>query len=176
MTPSRGQGQDDEYDPLTIPIGVLGKPHGIHGEIILRPFNPQGAALQDAPAFILEREGGREVRPVRAIRPSADGYLVTFQDVETREQAAALTRSRVRIERRLLPPLADAEYYVEDVVGCRVVNGDDTPLGTVKETFWSGAHDVMVVVGTEEHLIPLIPRFVIAVDAAGRTVRVAWDV
>jgi len=47
----------------------------------------------------------------------------------------------------------------------------------VASTFWNGAQDVMVVAGTggEEELVPLVPQFVVTMDAPGRKIVVAWD-
>jgi 16S rRNA processing protein RimM len=83
----------------------------------------------------------------------------------------------VRIARAALPPLAPGEYYVEDVVGCAVENEDGTPLGVVRGTLWNGAHDVATVEGPDgrEHLVPLVPDFVLKVDAPARKMQVRWD-
>ena len=43
-------------------------------------------------------------------------------------------------------------------------------------TFWNGAHDVLTVAeGDQERHIPLVPDFVLTVDARGRKIRVRWD-
>jgi 16S rRNA processing protein RimM len=171
------------YDPETIAIGVLGKPHGVRGEIALRLFNAEGSPLADpdgldADVLILERDGKRVTRAVTNLRPCANGWLITFEGIDSRDEAAALTHSQVRLPRDALPPPEPGEYYVSDVIGCQVLAHDGgAPLGVVEETFWNGAHDVMIVRGDAgaERLIPLVPDFVREVDAAGRTIRVAWN-
>lgn len=170
------------YDPRTIAIGVLGKPHGVQGEIGLRLFNLETIAPLEPGPVMLERGGRSSPHTVTQVRPFGAGLLVTFAGVESREAAGALTHSEVRVERTALPaPLSD-EFFVADVVGCQVVNHDGVLLGVVDETFWNGAHDVMVVrdaagagAGAAERLIPLVPEFIRAVDAASRTVRVEWQ-
>ena len=64
--------------------------------------------------------------------------------------------------------------YVEDVVGCAVSDENGRPLGIVKGTFWNGAHDVCTVIDSDgrDHLLPLVPEFVLEVDTAGRKMRV----
>ena len=68
------------------------------------------------------------------------------------------------------------EYYVEDVIGCAVEDDKGGRSGRVQGVFWNGAHDVATVVDADgrERLIPLVPDFVLAVDAAGRRMRVRW--
>ncbi len=185
------------YDPRMIAIGVLGKPHGVRGEIGLRLFNNEGAAGEDAPVglgpIILVRDGRTVTHVITAARPFGAGLLVTFAGINSREAAAALTNHEVLVERASLPAPEPGEYFVSDVIGCEVIDQYGTRLGVVRETFWNGAHDVMIVRGggatpepeaepeaepkTEpdaERLIPLVPEFVREVDASGRTIRVEW--
>jgi 16S rRNA processing protein RimM len=174
---------DGRYDPLTLSIGVLGRPHGVRGEIALRFFNFTGEPPDELGAVILERDGERHTRQVTGMRPCANGLLLTFAGIDSREEAAVLTRSHVRVARAELPALAPGEYYVSDIIGCRVLAEGGASLGLVAQTFWNGAHDIMVVRSDDEQvaeaererLIPLVPEFVREVDVGGRQVRVAWD-
>jgi 16S rRNA processing protein RimM len=140
----------DTYDPRTIAIGVLGKPHGVQGEIALRLFNLETPSLADLSSVILDRGGQRTTRVVTRSRPFGKGFLVTFAGISSRAEAAALTLSRVRIERTALPAPGPGEFFVADIIGCQVLAEDGLPLGVVAETFWNGAHDIMIVRGPAE--------------------------
>jgi 16S rRNA processing protein RimM len=169
--------QRPDYDPETLLVGRLGRPHGLTGEMLLRPFNLGGREPRVGEALIvIQRQGQRALRLVKSARPVTEGWLVRLEGVDSREAAADLTQAEVRIPRSALAPLVPGEYYVEDVVGCAVhLDGDGRLLGTVEGVFWNGAHDVMEVVGTERHLVPLVPAFVRAVDGPGRRVVVEWE-
>lgn len=147
------------------------------GEIALRSYHPRGRALADLRQVVLAREGRRETRQVVACRKVEGGYLLRLDGVNSREAAAALTLAEVRVTRAALPPLAPGEYYVEDVPGCTVEDEGGGLLGTAVGTFWNGAHDVVTVASSDgrEHLVPLVPDFVLSVDAAGRKITVRWD-
>jgi 16S rRNA processing protein RimM len=114
---------------------------------------------------------------VTSMRPVADAYIAHLDGVDDREAAAALTNAEVRIARAALPPLEPGEYYIEDVVGCAVETEDGRALGVVRGTIWNGAHDVATVEGADgrEHLIPLVPDFVLNVDTPARQMRVRWE-
>jgi 16S rRNA processing protein RimM len=168
------------YDSRTIAIGVLGKPHGIRGEIGLRFFNLKTLAPLEPGPVVLERNGRSTPHTVTETRPFGAGLLITLAGIDSREAAAALTHSEVRIERSVLPAPASDEYFVADLIGCQVINHDGTRLGVVDQTFWNGDHDVMIVrdgAGADavERMIPLVPNFIRAVDPAARTVRVEWQ-
>jgi 16S rRNA processing protein RimM len=172
---SSGGGADPDSD--TIAVGVVGKPHGLRGEVTLRPYNPGGPAFDGAERLILERGGRCQERTIESIRGVGASVVAKLGGVDDRDAAAALTGAVVRVARAALPALAPGEYYVEDVVGCAVAREDGTPLGSVTGTFWNGASDVMTVVdgGGRERLLPLVPDFVLAVDGAGRKIVVRWD-
>ena len=121
---------------------------------------------------------------MRTARRRADGWLVRVEGIASREDAAALTHASVRVRKQALPPLAPGEFFVEDLLGCRVTTEHGEELGTVESIFWNGAHDVLSVVGgavessgakATEHLIPLVPAFLQLVDAPARRVVVRWD-
>jgi len=163
------------YDPETLPVGVLGRPHGLRGEITLRPHNASGRDLGRLSELILERNGEHGVHQIQSIRPGADGWLVKFVGVDTRTDAEALTNVPVRVRRTALPPLGAGEFFVADTVGCEVFAEDGRRLGTVIDVFWNGAQDVLQVRGQGEILIPAVAQFVRAVDVMARKVVVAWE-
>ena len=167
----------DPYDPDTVVVGTVGRPHGLRGELWLRPYNVGGGALLDVGSVLIDRDGTCAPYAVESARPGGDGVLMKLHGVDDRDAAAALTLALVRLPRAALPPLEPGEFYVADVVGCAVHAADGRPLGSVAGTFWNGAHDVMTVVDDEgrERLIPVVPDFVLAVDAQGRKIRVEWE-
>lgn len=166
------------YDPDTVTLGVVGRPHGVKGELWLRPHNEQGAAtFAILRTLTLHRGGVVQAYPIEKMHVVPDGAIVKLVGIDSREAASALTLSEVRAPRATLPPLDPTEYYVGDVIGCAVTHQNGTALGVAKGTFWNGAHDVMIVEGegTGEQLIPLLPTFIVSVDVPGRKIVVSWD-
>jgi 16S rRNA processing protein RimM len=165
------------YDPETLSVGVLGRPHGIRGGIYFRPHNPRSRAFDEVQELLIVRDGESRRYDVTSMRPVADAYIAHLDGVEDREAAAALGLAEVRVPRASLPPLEPGEYFVEDVVGCAVDGEDGRPLGVVRGTLWNGAHDVATVEGVagRERMIPLVPDFVLNVDAPARKMIVRWD-
>lgn len=172
------------FDPDTLLIGVMGRPHGLRGEISLRPYGG-GSDLTAIPSLLLERDGVRREWGLRQARRVADGWLVRFEGVESRTDAEALTNASVWVPRRALPPLGPGEFYVEDLMGCQVESESGARLGVVQGIFWNGAQDVITVgdegsahEGQEQEgqvLIPVVPAFIRAVDPAAGRVVVAWE-
>jgi 16S rRNA processing protein RimM len=158
----------------TLPFGRLGRPHGVRGEIALRPFNPDGDGLAETtlPAPVeLVREKERRQMTLRSVRPANQALLVCFEGVETRDQAAALTNFEVWLPRQALPPLEADEFYVEDLIGCAVVDVQGRARGTIRSSFWNGAQDVLTLEGPDgELLVPAVAEFIRSVDLEARQV------
>ena len=70
-------------------------------------------------------------------------------------------------------PLQDGEYYWHQLVGCRVESREGRVVGTVREIWETGAHDVLVVesVDGSQQLISTARELVPEIDLeAGRIV------
>ena len=171
------QGSEPDADADTLAFGVLGRPHGVRGEIKLRPHNPASRGLEAERLMLVRSDGRRTIHEVASLRPVAGGYLVRFADVADRDAAAALTLAEVHIPRAALPALGPDEFYVDDVVGYTVEDEGGRSLGRVEGTFWNGAHDVATVLDADgrERLLALVPEFVLEVDGRGRKMRVRWS-
>ena len=78
---------------------MLGRPHGIRGDIYFRPHNPQGRAFDDVRGSDLVHDGQRRRYEVTSMRPVADAYVAHLAGVDDREAAAALTLAEVRVAR-----------------------------------------------------------------------------
>jgi len=169
------------YDPDALLIGVIGRPHGLQGETSLRPYGGR-SDLTTIAALLLEQQGKRVPWRVRSLRRIREGWLVRLEGIDSREDAEALTNAPVWVPRQALPPLGPGEFYVEDIVGCRVETEEGQALGVVEGVFWNGAQDVMTVGAgsgafdeADSVLIPLVPAFVRTVDPVGGRVVVAWE-
>jgi 16S rRNA processing protein RimM len=156
-----------------LPFGILRRPHGGKGEILLHPYN--GAAGRSEDLGLLPRvrvAGAGKAREllVAASRPVPGGYLVRFEGIADRESVAALVGQEVHLPRRCLAPLGAAEFYVEDLAGCEVFHPDGRRLGRVGGAFWNGAQDIMAVVAEDgsERLFPVVAEYVLRFDGERR--------
>lgn len=117
-------------------------------------------------AVTVGEPGPQTPATVTAVRRIADGFLLRLEGVSTRRGAASLTGRTLWLPRAALPPLGAGEFYVEDLLGCSVEDGEGRRLGVVRDIFWNGAHDVMAIADEEqgERLLPVAPEFIVSVD------------
>jgi 16S rRNA processing protein RimM len=114
------------------------------------------------------RDGCRDL-VIRSAAPHGRGYvLMALDGVDDRTAAEHLVGCTVLVRATDLPPPAPDEFYWHEIVGFRVATIDGRELGTIVETFTNGAHDVWVVRGEREHLIPVVDEVVRVIDREAR--------
>lgn len=100
--------------------------------------------------------------------------LLKLEGINTVEDASAL-RGRVLFMNRDDAKLPDGDYFIQDLIGCRVVDADDgRPYGTLTEVSATGANDVWHVQDDagREYLLPAIPPVVIETDVEREIIRI----
>lgn len=114
---------------------------------------------------------------VQAARLLKDSMLVCrIEGIADRTNAEALTHQELLVERSSLPPPDDDEFYVADLVGCRVQDETGTAVGTVIAVPNYGGGDLVEVQppsGGETLLFPFTKAVVPAIDLAARTIIIA---
>jgi len=98
--------------------GVVGRPHGLDGSFHVLSPRPALLALGTT-----VRAAGRDAAVVR-LAGTDERPIVRLAGVDTREAADALRGTELLVPRSVAPPLEDDEWWAEDLVGCRVVDGD----------------------------------------------------
>ena len=102
--------------------------------------------------------------------------VAKLQGIDDREQALALIGQEIRIDRAELQALEQGHYYWADLIGLKVQDTQQKVLGVVDYLMETGTHDVMVLAGSGQQLIPFaIPEVVRAVDLEAGTITVDWD-
>jgi 16S rRNA processing protein RimM len=146
--------------------GRVGRPHGLDGSfhvIRARPaLLPLGAIVRvgDRDAEIVRRSGTDE-RPI-----------LRLAGFDGREAAESLGGVDLLVPRGAAPPLEDDEWWAEDLVGCRVVDGG-RELGYVQRLVALPSCEALEVADpTAEFLVPLVGDAVRSVDIEGKVIDV----
>jgi len=172
LTPPR-----DEWDAL-IPVAKLGKAWGVHGDIVVRPYNPDSEFGWAADVLLLRGDGFPLVGvEIERWQSKGAGVLIRPVGVDSPEIAKALTGLEILVPAEDLPPIEDDdEFYVRDLIGMTVSDTETGDLGAIAEVFAAGANDIWVVRGPAgEVLIPALKQFVLTVDREARHVTVRYE-
>jgi 16S rRNA processing protein RimM len=174
----RATGSDgrEEAAVTGILIGRVAGAHGLRGQLRVRCFGDEPAALLEITRLSLDPRNEEEEScsyEVSAIAPGRSGELrVALAGVCRREQAEALQGRNVRVDPDQIPALPSDQYYSFQLIGCQVESSDGAPIGTVREIWRTGAPDVLVVedAAGNEQLIPAAEALLREVDIEGRRV------
>ncbi len=148
-------------------VGALAGAFGVHGEVRLKSFCAEPAAIAGYAPLVAE--DGRSFG-VRLTRPLNGAFAARLTGVLTREAAEALKGTRLYAPRDRLPPLGDDEFYHADLIGMEAVDPGGAPLGRVRAVHDHGAGDVIEIArpGGAELLVPFTRAVVPTVDLAAR--------
>jgi 16S rRNA processing protein RimM len=148
-------------------LGQIGAAHGVRGEVRLRSFTSDPAAIADYGP--LQTEDGR-VFEIETLRPAKDHFVVRLSGIRDRDAASALANTKLYVPRERLPETAEPdEFYHADLVGLAVIDRAGTKLGTVVAIHNFGAGDLIEVradTGGNTELVPFDTTHVPAVDIA----------
>ncbi|MDE2234685.1 MAG: ribosome maturation factor RimM [Gammaproteobacteria bacterium] len=159
-----------------IVIGRVTGHFGVRGWLKIQSWTEPREKIVEYRRWQLQAGDEWQERLVTAGRVHGKSIIAHVQDVDSREQAAALIGADIAISRQQLPQTGPGEYYWADLVGLRVQLMDGRELGRVKNLLATGANDVLVVQGEREHLIPFLRGRVIKdVDLDAQLMRVDWD-
>ncbi len=157
-------------------MGRFGAPFGVRGWLKVHSETAPTENLFAYSPWWVRLDGEWVALRVDEGRAHGKGLIAHIDGYDAPETARALVGLEIAVERECLAPLAEGEYYWADLIGAAVVNRAGQALGTVDRLFDNGAHDVMVVSGERERLIPFVSgRYIDEVDVAGGRIVVDWD-
>jgi 16S rRNA processing protein RimM len=154
--------------PDWLAAGVVGRPHGLDGS-----FHVTAARAALLPLGATVRVGDRHAGIVRRAGTD-DRPILRLAGVETRDAADALRGAELLVPRSAAPTLEEDEWWAEDLVGCRVVDGE-RELGFVARLVPLPSCEALEVTGAgdeEPFLVPLVRDAVRRVDVEAKVIDV----
>ena len=176
-----------------IAVGQLAGVFGVKGWVKVRSSTePEKNIVDYQPWFLKTPHGLKEVVVDDfAIRPQ--GLVVHIKDYDDRDQALALGKAVIEVNKSLLPGLNQDDFYWHELIGLKVHTVHGQPesaqnhsesilLGEVKSLLETGANDVLVVkpcsdsIDDRERLVPYLPgQFVLSIQPDEGFIQVDWD-
>ena len=147
-------------------IGRVVKAFGIRGELIVEPLTSIPSRFSSMKRVLVGvTEAQVQMLTIREVCVENKGIRLCLADVNSRNDAEGLIGSFlfVREEDRVLP--SPGSYYVDELIGLRVVDEAGSNIGTVREVMKLPAQDIYVVEQNGKRImIPAVREFVLRVD------------
>jgi 16S rRNA processing protein RimM len=160
--------------PDRVLLGEIGRPQGLQGEVRIRSFTADPGAIANYGP--LEDETGARLFEIDSLRVTPKALTVRIKGVTSRDEAEALTGTKLYIPRSRLPEREEDEWYHTDLIGLAVIDRDGAPIGTVIAIHNFGAGDLLEIrpaSGGAAVLMPFTRDTVPEVDVEGGWLRVA---
>jgi 16S rRNA processing protein RimM len=158
-------------------VGHVRDAFGIKGWIEVQPYSHDPVGLLQVDHWQFKR--GQETRSVQVeqARPHSGRVIAKLTAVPDRSAAEKCKGFEVWVTKQALPPPKADEFYMADLIGCRVENTQGYWLGDVQQVDDNGAHGFITVrsAGKQEHLIPFVNAYVLKVDTAAKRIEVDWQ-
>ena len=150
-----------------VEAGRIVNTHGVTGEVKIEVW-------LDSPEFFRTFRrlylGGEEKRILSA-RTHKQFVIARIEGVDDLNAAMALKGKTVEIL-RADAHLKPEEFFVQDILGFRVVDEQGGEVGRLVDAEETPASMLYVVRGEREHLIPAVKEFILGIDAEKEEIRV----
>jgi 16S rRNA processing protein RimM len=159
----------------TLVVGRITGLYGVLGWVRVHSDTQDRADILELTPWMLKLNGEWRECELDAGRAQGPLVLARIAGYTDRDAARALIGADIAVHRAQLPQLAAGEYYWADLIGMRVVDRAGQTLGQLASLLETGAHDVLVVRGEKETLIPYVPGiYVLSISPQDRLITVDW--
>lgn len=161
-------------DDTFIEIGLVGRPHGLRGEVGV-DFWADSPDLLRGTLWLRPGRGAPRPHTVAAVRRHQGRPLVLFEGIADRSAAETLRGMHVLVPKDRLPEPGEDEVYLHELLGLRVLlNDTGTVLGTLDDVQMPGGQEVWSIrtADGKEVLLPAVEEFVASIDLDTREVRI----
>ena len=143
-----------------IEAGRIVNTHGVQGEVKIEVW-------LDSPQFFksfkrLALDSGEELK-VLGTKTHKGFVIAKLEKVDDINAAMRLKGKTVSV-RREDARLPKGAFFLQDIIGAKVVDEDGNEIGTLAEVMETPASNIYVVRGETEHLIPAVPEFIKRTD------------
>ena len=151
-----------------IEAGRIVNTHGVQGEVKIEVW-------LDSPRFFnsfkrLVLDSGEEIKVLSS--RAHKGFAITKLEGAADVNAAMRLKGKTVLVRREDAALPRGAFFLQDIIGARVIDEAGHEIGTLTEVMETPASNVYVVRGETEHLIPVVPEFIKKTDADAGVVTV----
>ena len=134
--------------------------HGIKGEVKILPWTDSADFFCDIPRVYIDSEP----YDILSARVQKGCAIVRLEGVDDADKANLLRGKTVFADRADID-LPEDRFFISDIIGARAIDAESgAPLGMVKDVLDLPGHNVYVISGEREILVPDADEFVVEVN------------
>lgn len=135
-------------DDKLILVGVISKAHGIKGQIVIKSYTAPPENIVNLPVFDQDKNPFK----FKTSRIQPNGNLIcTIKNCDSRNAAESFVKKTLYCYRSDLPQIAsENEFYIEDLIGLKLVDLQGHQIGKIVNIVNYGAGDIIEVKFTKD--------------------------
>jgi len=146
-----------------IRVGKIVNTQGLRGDVRIYPNTDDVTRFESLDYIYVEGED--EPFYIEKVRYKKNLAIVKFKGIDHINDVECYKNRIVYTEKLDQNDLDEDQYYVEDLVGMRVIDEKHGEIGILKEVIQNPAHDIYVVKRQgEDLLIPVVDAFIQSID------------
>ena len=150
-----------------IEAGKIVNTHGVAGEVKIEVWLDSPQFLRRFPRVFIN---GAEKKLLSG-RAQKSFLIAKLEGVDDVDAAMTLKGKTIMVDRNDVR-LPRGTFFVQDILGATVRDENGAEIGRLTDVLERPAHNIYVVQGETEHLIPAVPEFILKTDAEAGVITV----
>ena len=160
--------------PERIAVGIIRKAHGVRGEASIEPWTDSAERFEELEAVTLVAPNDAQTRDVtiESLRLHGERALVKFAGIDSPEAVQLLHNWTIEIPADQARSLDEDEYFLHDLAGLTLVDGDGRERGVVTEAYEGGGGTLLSVKRADGRTfeLPFAADLCTEIDLAGKRI------
>lgn len=155
-------------------VGVISNTHGIKGEVKVFPTTDDVNRFKKLKSVILDTGKEQLTLEITNVKFFKQFVILKFKEFNSINEIERYKGNDLYVTREDAIPLEENEFYIADLIDCKVVTDGQKELGVLTDVLQTGANDVYVVEMPDgkEVLLPYIEDCVLNIDIEKKTILV----
>ena len=155
-------------------VGVITSTHGVHGEVKVYPTTDDVRRFDYLKDVVLDTKKGYMELQVTGVKYFKNMVILRFKQFDNVDQVIPYKGMDLLVTRENAVPLEEGEYFIADMVGCKIITDEGEDFGELVDVMQTGANDVYVVKTHEgkEVLLPAIDESVLEKNIENKVIKV----
>lgn len=147
-------------------VGVITSTHGLKGEVKVYPTTDYPERFEEIEEVLLDTGRSKLPLKIQSVRYFKNLVILKFKGINDINDIEKYKQCSLWVTRENATPLYEDEYYIADLIGCKVFLEDGSEFGELVQVMETGANDVYVINMTDgkEVLVPAIKDCILDVD------------
>ncbi len=147
-------------------VGVITTTHGLKGEVKVYPTTDYPERFEEIEEVLLDTGRTKIPLKIQNVRYFKNLVILKFKGINDINDIEKYKQCSLWVTRENATPLYEDEYYIADLIGCKVFLEDGSSFGELVQVIETGANDVYVIETQDgkEVLVPAIKDCILDVD------------